>query len=108
MVLHGCTDIYNASTNTTEIINKDSIDKVIRKMAEKSLRTLCLAYKKISTHENIEKKEEWKKKDIKKREGYDKKAKPEIDTNRGPRLSSFLPTNSNSKVKRKQKKTMKN
>ena len=58
MVLHGCTDIYNSSKNAIETINQGHVDKVIRSMAEKSLRTLCLAYKRINTHDNFEKKDE--------------------------------------------------
>jgi len=57
MVLQGCVDWFNPETNSIESINRPQAEEAIHKMASNSLRTLCLAYKKISGHDSFENKD---------------------------------------------------
>ena len=50
MILKCCTKWYDPSTNRVEVMSstaKDKIEDAINKMAEESLRTLCLAYREV-------------------------------------------------------------
>lgn len=56
MVVETCTNWYNMQTNEIQPITsavKDQMNAAITKMAESSLRTLCVAYKKLSAHEDL-------------------------------------------------------
>jgi magnesium-transporting ATPase (P-type) len=61
MVLSCCSKWHDMHTNKIEIISqttKNKMEEAIRKMAESSLRTLCLAYKKVSPNCDLESKDE--------------------------------------------------
>ena len=61
MVLQSCNKWFDPQTNKIEVISKstkDKIEGVIRKMAEGSLRTLCLAYRPLFDSDNLEKKDQ--------------------------------------------------
>ena len=56
IVLASCNQWYNNQSGeieplTSEVSNE--INRVINKMAENSLRTLCLGYKKLSAHDDL-------------------------------------------------------
>lgn len=57
IILEGCQDMFNQKTGTIEPINKAKVDKVIHRMAQSSLRTLGLAYKKLTGHDNFQDKD---------------------------------------------------
>ena len=61
MVLECCSKWHDMRTNKIEVISssvKDKMNAAIKQMAESSLRTRCLAYKKISKESDIESKDE--------------------------------------------------
>lgn len=56
MVLATCSRWYNMETNKIEDITehtKEKMEKAILEMANKSLRTLCLGYKKLGAHDDL-------------------------------------------------------
>lgn len=61
IVLGSCNKWYNNQSGQIEDITpqvSDNINKVIVKMAENSLRTLCFGYKKLSAHDDLESKDQ--------------------------------------------------
>lgn len=58
MVLKGCQKYYNPRSGQIEQLDRSKADEAINKMAKYSLRTLCLAYKKVTNHENFAKKDD--------------------------------------------------
>ncbi len=61
MVLNCCNRWHDLNTNKIEVIShsmKAKMEEAIKKMAENSLRTLCLAYKKVSQTCDLETKDE--------------------------------------------------
>lgn len=61
IVLASSNQWFNSSTGEIEAITpqiQKELDETITKMAEGSLRTLCLGYKKLSAHDDLEKKDE--------------------------------------------------
>ena len=57
MILASCTQWYNSQNGEIEPITselQDKVKKVINSMAENSLRTLCLGYKKLMAHDDLE------------------------------------------------------
>lgn len=60
MVLATCNRWYNMEENKIEDINehtKEKMENAILEMANKSLRTLCLGYKKLGPHDDLETKD---------------------------------------------------
>jgi P-type Ca2+ transporter type 2B len=60
MLLGSCNQWFNSGSGEIEAINPDlqnKIKAVIEKMAEGSLRTLCLGYKKLMAHDDLESKD---------------------------------------------------
>jgi P-type Ca2+ transporter type 2B len=60
MILRSCTKWLDPETNRIDVLSdtiKDRIEEAIQTMAQSSLRTLCLAYKPINNHSNLEKKD---------------------------------------------------
>lgn len=60
MVLDSCNKWFDPETNKIEVMSataKEKIEEIIHKMAESSLRTLCMAYKPINSLDNLEKKD---------------------------------------------------
>lgn len=60
MVLSTCSRWYNMDENRVEQISehvKSKMDGAIIEMASKSLRTLCLGYKKLGPHDDLETKD---------------------------------------------------
>lgn len=56
MVLATCNKWYNMEENKIDEINphiKDKMENAILEMANKSLRTLCLGYKKLGPHDDL-------------------------------------------------------
>lgn len=57
IILESCNEWYNSHSRENEPISKATrthLNQIITKMAENSLRTLCLAYKKLAAHDNLE------------------------------------------------------
>jgi Ca2+ transporting ATPase len=57
IILEGCHEWFNSDSGEIESITKATrtiLNNVITAMAENSLRTLCLAYKKLAAHDNLE------------------------------------------------------
>jgi magnesium-transporting ATPase (P-type) len=60
MVLSTCNKWYNMEENKIEDINehaKAKMESSILEMASKSLRTLCIGYKKLGPHDDLETKD---------------------------------------------------
>lgn len=57
IILASCQDMYNQRTGNIEPIDKNQVERIIHQMAENSLRTLGLAFKKLSGHDNFEDKD---------------------------------------------------
>ncbi len=60
LVLESCNQWYNNLSGEIEPLSSNlnkQLQQVITKMAENSLRTLCLGYKKLSAHDDLEKKD---------------------------------------------------
>lgn len=61
MILSCCTQWYNNQSGEVEPITaelQEELKKVITGMAENSLRTLCLGYKNLMAHDDLEVKDE--------------------------------------------------
>ena len=60
MVLSTCSKWYDMESNKIEDINehtKAKMQNAILEMANKSLRTLCIGYKKLGAHDDLESKD---------------------------------------------------
>lgn len=61
MVLSCCNKWFDMRSGRIEAISesqKNKMDETIKKMAESSLRTLCLAYRELSTNDDLQSKDE--------------------------------------------------
>ena len=61
MVMNSCSDWFNPETNSVQPITmhkRKEMDDAIVGMANKSLRTLCLAYKKLRPTSDLETKDD--------------------------------------------------